>query len=133
MKTFTWIVVAGASIARFYSQEHRKAKFELVEELTHPEGRLHAADLDTDALGERSPGRHNVGGVARAESGYQPSRTPRQHENDLFSREVADRLRKAQIDGRFQELVIAAGPEFLALLRKALDPIVAAAVRVELN
>ncbi len=73
------------------------------------------------------------------EIGEMPHPEGRLHEVDLqtdvhgFAREVSAYLRKAYDEKRFGELVLTASPEFLALLRKVLDPHVLAAARVQIH
>lgn len=130
----TWIVAANAGGAKIFSQAGRRDVPQAIEDMPHPEGRMHEVDIDTDVHGERSPARKRDGsGFGRAESGYQPAQTPRQHENERFARQVAAYLKKAHDEKRFGELVLAASPEFLALLRKVMDPQVLAAARVQIH
>jgi protein required for attachment to host cells len=130
----TWIVVANAGVVKFLEQADPNDRPELIEALDHPQGRAHEFDLETDSLDERSASKTRHGsGAPHTESTYQPHQTPRQHENELFARDIAARLLKALNENRYESLVLAASPEFLSLLRRLLDHRVTSAVRLELN
>ncbi|BBM05348.1 hypothetical protein HAALTHF_12160n [Vreelandella aquamarina] len=45
-----------------------------------------------------------------------------QHENELFAKEVAQRLYSARVSNSMEKLIIVAPPKFLGLLREKLDP-----------
>jgi protein required for attachment to host cells len=50
-----------------------------------------------------------------------------------FARRVAERLGRAQTEGRFQQLTIAAAPRFLGLLRQQLAPQVTGLIKQEVD
>lgn len=130
----TWIVSANASRARFFSQASVRAPLDEVSSMINGAVRLRAADLETDGLGQRSAtkSQHNTGATAQA-SGYQPNQTPAEHQTELFAREVADYLCRAQQEQRFRDLCLVASPGFLGELRKLLDKQVASQISFELN
>jgi protein required for attachment to host cells len=103
-----YVVVADAARARVLTCDARLDTLEEVADLIHPESRLHHADLVTDQAGRRS-GDSTEGPDAQ------------QHAQEEFSREVAEHLRDARNQGRFDRLILVAPPRFLGLLRKALD------------
>ena len=70
---------------------------------------------------------------AMQQLGYQPNQTPIEHQAELFARHVADYLLQAHAANRYEKLILAAGPEFLGLLRKLLDKQVSGAITQELN
>ena len=130
----TCIVTANAGRARFFSQEARTARPEEINDMVNPAARLRINETETDALGQHaaSKSRHNVGAPTQP-SGYQPNQSPVEHQTEIFARSVADYLLKAHQEGRFARLILAASPEFLGVLRKALDPKVLSAVKLEIN
>jgi protein required for attachment to host cells len=107
---------------------------------------LRTAESETDRLGPTSAAgsAHNIGGnegagfAHNAKAGapnkqYQPAQTPAQHANELFAKDVSDFLLKAQQEGRYQQLVVSASPEFLGTLRQNLDPQIQKLVKAEFN
>lgn len=109
----TYIVVADAARARIFTRDTLNLAEK--ESLVHAEGRLHEGDLITDQRGDvqesmsstsRSSGQENVAS---------------QHENELFAKEVATRLKSARVDNSLEKLILVAPPKFLGLLREKLD------------
>jgi len=130
----TWIVSANASRARFFSREHPAERPEEINDMVNTAARLRTAETEKDDLDLRSASKsaHSVG-APRPQSGYEPNQTPDEHQAELFARNVAGFLLQARQEGRFQQLILIASPEFLGVLRKQLDPQVASAVTLEIN
>lgn len=108
----TWVVVADASRARIF--ESRRRGMELIERdtLLHPEARLKTADIMSD---------HEGTVMDRAGEGQRrsdPRTTPRDVEEEKFAREVASFLDKSRAVNEFDQLIIAASPNFLGNLRQ---------------
>lgn len=130
----TWIVAANAGRARIFSQHQTGARPEEISDMVNTAVRLRTADTETDSLGQRaaSRSRHSVGAPTQP-SGYEPNKSPAEHQTEIFARAVADFLRQAHLEGRYRQLVLAASPEFLGVLRRMLDPQLHACVRDEIN
>jgi protein required for attachment to host cells len=130
----TWIVAANAGRARFFSQVRPAASLEEIHDMVNPFAREREDAIVTDQVGQRSASksRHNVG-QPTVPSGYQPYRTPAQHETDLFARDVAEYLVHARNEGRFRKLCLVASPEFLGVLRKEVEPELGSVVSLEIN
>ena len=86
------------------------------ETLVNPEARQPQRDLVTDASGRSfnrfGPGRATLGHEADA----------KEHDYEIFARQIAQRLNEARVRGELDKLVLVAAPAFLGLLRKNLDP-----------
>lgn len=108
----TWIVVADGSRARIFEVGSSSTLHE-TETLTHPESRLHEQELTSDLPGRSfdisGEGRHAMGKTVE----------PKEHEVEIFARQIADHLEKARIDNRLARLVVIAGPSMLGELRSA--------------
>lgn len=130
----TFIVTANAGRARFFSQARPNARLEEINDMVNTVARLRNSDTDTDGVGQRaaSKSRHSVGAPTQP-SGYEPPQSTTEHYTEIFARNVAEYLLRAQQEGRFERLVLAASPEFLGLLRKQLDPKVLSAITLEIN
>jgi len=130
----TWIVTANNGRARIYAQKDQNSALMEVEDMVNPSQRGRVSDIDTDQLGQLAASKSMKSvGAATQPSGYEPNQTPLEHQAELFGRSVAEYLQQAYAQNRFQNLIIAAGPEFLGLLRKLLDKQVAGAISQELN
>ena len=118
-----WILAANAGRARIFRQPDAAAPLEEVDDLVNDAVRLSTADTETDDLGRRSSSTGRPGGGTPSQSsGYEPHRTPAEHQTEVFSRTVASFLQQNHQAGRFRALSLVAAPEFLGVLRKALDP-----------
>ena len=129
-----WIVTANAGRARIFAQADAGAPLAEIEGLVNEAARLRTAETESDELGRRSSSTGRPGaGTPSQSSGYEPHRTPAEHQTELFARDVAASLLRSHQQGRFRALVLAASPEFLGVLRKAIDPTLAKAVHLEID
>ena len=112
----TLVTVAQRAKARFFRVEAGGARLVEIEDLIHPESRLHEGDLTTDQPGvveERTgPSMRSYGNENQA----------KEHEAQVFAKEVAEAIAKQRVDEHYERVVIAAEPGFLGLLREKLDP-----------
>lgn len=110
----TYIVVADAARARIFTRD----ALNLTEHasLVHAAGRLHEGDLITDRRGADV---HESTSTSSRSSGEEGAAS--QHENELFAKEVAQRLYAARVDNRMEKLILVAPPKFLGLLKEKLD------------
>lgn len=110
-----WIVVAESSYARIFRCDQPGAALEEETALVHPESRLHAQDLHSDL-----PGRaFDSGGEGR--HAMSPDTDPKRHEAEVFARELIAHIESARTSGKFEELILAASPAFLGLLRERMS------------
>jgi protein required for attachment to host cells len=112
----TWILAADASRARVFEQTSARGDLREVETFEHPEGRAHNRDLVTDGHGRYF-------GRGEREQGHTapPRESAVEHENELFAKRLAEHLRLARTQSRFDRLRLVAAPKFLGLLRQNLD------------
>jgi protein required for attachment to host cells len=142
----TWILSANNGRARFFAESDPAQPLQEIEDMVNSAAQLRTVDTETDRLDPTaaSGSRHNIGGnegagmAHNAKAGapnklYQPAQTPDQHAADLFAKDVATYLLKAQNEGRYQQLLISASPDFLGVLRTKLDPQVQKLVKAEFN
>jgi protein required for attachment to host cells len=110
-----WILVANASRAKLFATDERAERWELREEFLHPESRMPSREL----LGHFDKG--NAGTKHKPQPEEQPdARQDLEHER--FARDLAHRLERGLNDHAYDRLVVAAPPEFLGRLRKAISP-----------
>lgn len=117
-----WVVVADQSRARIFSMRGRWGALQEVDNLVHPEGRLHDQDINADR-----PGRSfDTAGEGR--HGMSKQHSPKETEAIRFAANVSHRVALAHHEGTFRQLVLIAPPRFLALLREHLPDAVARCV-----
>ncbi|WUR13129.1 host attachment protein [[Empedobacter] haloabium] len=130
----TWIVTANNGRARIYAQKDQNSALLEVEDMVNPTQRGRVSDIDTDQLGQLAASKSIKSvGAATQPSGYEPNQTPLEHQAELFVRSLADYLLQGYTQNRYQNLILAAGPETLGQLRKLLDKQVTNAITQELN
>lgn len=132
--TQSWIVAANAGLARILSQTGVAGELEEIHAIANKDVHLTTADSESDQLGQHAASKssHSVGAPTQP-SGYQPNQSPDEHRTELFGREVANFLLRGHHDHKFQQLVLISSPAFLGVLRKLLDPQLAALVKLEIN
>ncbi len=86
----------------------------LVQTIENPEGRKQNHELETDRSGPRATISANFHGAGDEADAHE-------HDVELFAKELCEVLRKHHLDGKFTDLNIAAGPQFLGMLRKNLS------------
>lgn len=109
----TYIVVADAARARLFTRDG--LTISELDSLVHAEGRLHEGDLVTDRGGDVHESTSNTARSAGGES------VATQHHEEMFAREVAERLYRARVDNSMEKLILVAPPRFLGQLRDKLD------------
>lgn len=108
----TYIVVADAARARIFTRLGPKLTEQ--EGLVHAEGRLHEGDLVTDN-GTDSSAHFS----ATRSSGGEKVATV--HHEEIFAREIAERLYQVRNGNQMEKLILVAPPRFLGQLRDKLD------------
>lgn len=109
----TYIVVADAARARVFTRD--ALKLEEKDSLVHAEGRLHEGDLVTDRGGDVHESMSTMARSAGGES------VATEHHEELFAKEVVERIYQARVDNSMKKLILVAPPRFLGRLRDNLD------------
>lgn len=111
----SWIIVADSSRARIFWPVQQGRALDQVAEFLNPAARAHERDLTTDRPGRtfdsEGPGRHAMS----------ENVSPKQHEAWKLCKELADFIETARAQGRFDRLILVAGPALLGELRKTLS------------
>lgn len=115
MKKDTWLVTANASMARIYKLCSKQTLTEIAI-LENPASRYYDKDLVSD-----KPGRINESSSVTRHA-MEPKTTPKENEFQYFAKSLADHLESACNNKEFEKLYIAASPNLLGLLRRALHP-----------
>lgn len=113
--TRVWVVAADNRRAKILETDTLMGSLTEIEDLVHPVARAHGRDLTSDRPGRsfdsRGQGRHAM----------EPETDVKRHEAEVFAKQVAERIELARSQGKFDQLVLIAAPQFLGLLRKSLS------------
>lgn len=123
----TWILVANNTNARIFTAETPSSPLIELEGFNHSQSRLHDRELTADLPGKiKNPG--ESGGHA-----FEQPTDPKEHEAQLFAKELADFLSAAHNEDKFRQLLVVAEPSFLGWLRHELADHVKKTVAFELD
>jgi protein required for attachment to host cells len=111
----TLVLVSDACRARLFLDRGPRNNLEELQSFACPGGREHVRDRVSDRSGLKPAGGQGVRAGASQEV------DPKEAEARAFARFLADTLKKKHNEQAFKELVLAAPPHFLGLLRSALD------------
>jgi protein required for attachment to host cells len=114
MKVRRWYVVANRTASVFYA-EGRFRKFHFVDRITEEQGATHEHELVSDR-----PGRSFSSAGDLPRHGLQRRNTQHEEIARRFARKIAAAIEAARREDLFEELVLAAEPHFLGLLRAEL-------------
>lgn len=106
----TWIIVAESSRARIFSLVSKHEPLVELEDLLNPSARVHESELASDAPG-RTVG---SGGIQHA---LESEVSPKDAAADAFAKQIADKIDHARGSGEVGEILLAASPKFLGLLK----------------
>lgn len=114
--------------------------------MVNPAARLRGVETESDKTGPLAATNsgHNIGGpqgggfahngkAGAPNKAYQPAHTPAEQEAEQFAKDISHYLMEAHQEGRFQQLVISASPQFLGALRAFMDPHIKPLIKFEVN
>ena len=110
-----WVVVAESSRAKIYGMRNLRTPLVELDDLVHPEGRLHARDLTSSR-----PGRA-YDRVGQGRHAMEVDVGPKDQEAINFAKRIAGQLESARTEGNFESLILVGSPAFLGLMRKHLS------------
>lgn len=115
MNNETWVLVSDACRTRIFADQGMRSGLAEREGFTCPGARGHIKDRVSDRSGLKPAGGQGV------RSGAAQEVDPKEAEARAYARFLADTLKRKHNEQAFKELIIAAPPHFLGLLRNALD------------
>lgn len=118
----TWVVVADSNKARFFSVANRLVPLHEFADMACPGGRLPEQAEVSDRQGGIA------GGQGEGGHAFEGRTDLKQHEAEVFARQIAEKLEQGRIQHQYQKLILVAAPAFLGALRTALNEHVAAMV-----
>ena len=123
----TWVVAADSSRARIFESANHNGPLVEIDDLLHPEARLHESQMASDEPGSsfdsQGQGRHGMGSQVQ----------PKQQEALRFAKQVCEALHAGRAARRFEKLYLVAAPAFLGMLRERLDSTTRALVAGEVD
>lgn len=122
-----WILVSDSSRARIFSSDTASSPIVEIEDLTHPESRLHTREITSDL-----PGKHHNGGPS-GHHAVEPKSDAHKFAREEFAREIAGYLHDNLNKNCYEKLVLACEPTFLGELRHELDAQVKKRVTLEVT
>lgn len=122
-----WILVSDSSHARIFSADTPSAAMVELEDLTHPEARLHTREITSDL-----PGKQHDAGPSGTHA-VEPKSDAHKYASVEFAREVAGYLHSNLNENRYDSLVLVCEPAFLGELRHELDERVKKVVALEVD
>jgi len=111
----TWVVVADSSRARLFSVSSRSKPLTELEGMLHAEGRMRNQDEISDKQGNLAGG-HGEGGHA-----FEAPTDIKQHEAEVFAKQIANRLEHGRVNNDVDQLILVAPPAFLGTLRQVMN------------
>lgn len=123
----TWVVVADSSRARIFVRSGRDAELQEVEDMVRPEARSLGRDLTSDRPGRTFDSR------GRTRHAKQPEQSAHEIEMQDFAHDLARLLERGRTRGKFQKLILVAGPRFLGRLRQHLSAATAGLIEREVR
>ena len=120
------VLVADSARARFFTMKDGKSLLE-VRDWINNTARLHEQQLVSDAPGKA----HNSQGAGR--HGLENRQNQKEHQMEMFARDIAEQLNQYRKTNQVQELAIIAAPAFLGILRSHLDHATKKLVAYELD
>jgi protein required for attachment to host cells len=122
-----YVIVADSARARVFHAEGKTNPLVEIDLLEHPAGRLHSRDLTSDLPG------HGANHVGAGKHKMDPASDPKQHELDNFSRDIANYLAELEKNRSIDQLMLAAPPAMLGMLRLHLAPSISNLITLELD
>ena len=114
--TITWILVADSSRARIFEKKEEEKHLQEIDDFVNTAGRAADNELGTDERGRfYGRGERYQGHTA------EPAISPVQHENEVFSRTLANYLDDARRTQRYTRLYLIAPPKLLGLIHSNLN------------
>lgn len=125
--TVTWVLVANGNKARIFEHAGQKNGLSELEDLEQEITPLNAGDIESDRRGR------SFDSGSEGRSAMEPQTDPVDKREADFVTEVLTRLDEKRAGGAFDRLIIAAAPQALGDIRKAMSEHLSATVSDELD
>lgn len=122
-----WILVSNSNRARIFAIDSATKSLIEIEDLAHPEARLHTREITSDL-----PGKYHGGGPS-GHHAVEAKSDAHKFAREEFAREIASYLHSNLDKDRYDSLVLVCEPAFLGELRQELDERVKERVTLEVT
>jgi protein required for attachment to host cells len=124
----TWVIAADSSRARIFELSSGD-KLQEIEDMINPEGRQQDREVQTDADGRFGQGANGGSSASTPGPGArgnqantaEPQQTIREHDVEMFTKQVVRYIDHARTEHRFDKLRVIAAPKMLGLIRQNLS------------
>jgi protein required for attachment to host cells len=131
----TWVLAADSERARIFELSDSDNTLQEIQDMVNPEGRMQEREVVTDREGRygqgstgaaggtpgSSPGNPGPGGHGHQSHTAEPQQTPREHDIEMFTKQVVRYIDQARTENRFDKLRVIAAPRMLGLIRQNLS------------
>lgn len=107
----TWVMVANASQAKFFSNTGPQRGLQLIKEMAHPESREKTSNMVSDRSGSRNGTGHGA---------FTQATDPKHHEAERFAQEVTRELEQGLAKKAYDRLILVASAPFVGLINHRL-------------
>ena len=129
-----WILVADSYQAHLYSVpsvialsnygeansldgEHKHPELEPFESFIHVESK----DMDSEISSDKFGNNRHAGNNSSSGGSFIDENSPKEHEKQVFAKQVAEFLNSKKIDGQYNDLIIAVPSKFMGILKDSLS------------
>ena len=110
----TWVINTNSNTCHIYDYKRNPGQLTLIKKIEQPENKLKNQDLVSDTQGHYRSRINNRGA-------YSADTQPKEHNIDMFAREIAIALNQARNEHAYDKLVIIAEPHMNGKLFKHMD------------
>lgn len=103
----TWVMVANASQAKFFSNTGPQRGLQIIKTLAHPESREKTSNLVSDRSGSR---------IGTGHGAFTQATDPKHHEAERFAQEVTRELEHGLANKAYDRLILVASAPFSGLV-----------------
>lgn len=121
-----WVLVADSSSAKIFKSDSQLDLLQEVADLVHSESRMHERDVTSDLPGSNA-------GEGGSRHGFDGQTGIKEQEAINFAREINSQLETGRNNGQFNQLIVAAAPAFLGVLRQHISENTAKLITHEIN
>ena len=113
----TWVIAAESSHAKIFSVSSKIKPLEEIQEMLNPASKMHESQLTSDLPGRTLAG----GGSFGNKHAMEPHTSPKEQATIMFAKQIAEKIDKARVQGKLEDLILVCPPKFLGVLKDNLS------------
>jgi protein required for attachment to host cells len=125
----TWVLAADSERARIFELSDSDNTLQEIQDMVNPEGRQQEREVVTDREGRfgqganagSSPANPGPGARNNQANTSEPQQSIREHDIEMFTKQVVRYIDQARNEHRFDKLRVIAAPKMLGLIRQNLS------------